>query len=165
MFFSLVVAHGPKLEIGKDNKLLWHHSEDLKNFKKITAAKAIVMGRKTFESIGRALPQRLNVVITRDQKWKALGAVVVHSEEELDRLLQEKINQGEIGEEVMVIGGGEIYRQFLERARQMYITEVDWQGQADTYFPSYKEDAKWVKVEERRLNPSCLFCLWKKSKA
>ena len=106
MILSIVVATGINGEIGKDNKLLWHLPADLKYFKNLTSGHPIIMGRHTFESIGRALPNRRNIVITRQQDLKIEGVDVVHSLEEAIALVNDQ-------EEVMVIGGADVYKQAL----------------------------------------------------
>lgn len=142
MHISMVVAHGPKGEIGLDNKLLWHIPEDLKNFKKITTGKMIVMGRKTFESIGKPLPNRANVVITRDLNFKPDGVIVIHDPMmAFDLALEAEEDLGEENFEMMVIGGAEIFNLFMPYTHKIYLSEVDYTGPADAFFPpvDYKE--------------------------
>lgn len=142
MNVSMVVAHGPKGEIGLNNKLLWHIPEDLKNFKKITTGKMIVMGRKTFESIGRPLPDRANVVITRDTNFKPDGVIVIHDPMMAFDLALEAESDLEVDDfEMVVIGGGEIYNFFLPYTQKIYLSEVPYEGPADAFFPpiDYKE--------------------------
>ena len=142
MIVSMVVAQGPKGEIGLNNKLLWHLSEDLKNFKKITTGKMVVMGRKTFESIGKPLPNRANVVITRDENFKADGVIVAHDPMMVfDLALEAEEDMALEDFEMMVIGGAEIYNFFMPYAQKIYLSEVDYQGPADAFFPTlnYKE--------------------------
>lgn len=142
MNVSMVVAHGPKGEIGLNNKLLWHIPEDLKNFKKITTGKMIVMGRKNFESIGRPLPDRANVVITRDTNFKPDGVIVIHDPMMAFDLALEAESDLEVDDfEMVVIGGGEIYNFFLPYTQKIYLSEVPYEGPADAFFPpiDYKE--------------------------
>lgn len=142
MNVSMVVAQGPKGEIGLDNKLLWHISDDLKNFKKITTNKMIVMGRKTFESIGKPLPNRSNVVITRDEDFKPDGVIVVNDPMMVfDLALEAEEDLGVDNFEMMVIGGGEIFNIFMPFTQKIYLSEVDYTGPADAFFPvlDYKE--------------------------
>lgn len=142
MIVSMVVAHGPKGEIGLNNKLLWHLSEDLKNFKKITTGKMIVMGRKTFESIGKPLPNRANVVITRDLDFKPEGVIVINDPMmAFDLALEAEADLEDPDFEMMVIGGGEIFQFFLPYTQRIYLSEVNYQGPADAFFPTldYKE--------------------------
>ena len=150
MIVSMVVATGPKGEIGKDNKLLWHISEDLKNFKKITTGKMIVMGRKTYESIGKPLPNRTNVVITRDEKWQAPeGVIVVHDPlMAFDLALEIEEEKGIEDFEMMVIGGGEIFEIFMPYTQKIYLSEVPYNGPADVFFPKI-ESKEWNVSEEQ----------------
>ena len=116
--------------IGAGNALPWRISADLRQFRKITMGKPVLMGRKTFESIGRALPGRLNVVITRNPSFTATGCTVVHSTEEA-------IKASAGFEEVMVIGGASFYEQFLPEAGRMYLTLVHAKFEGDTLFPAF----------------------------
>lgn len=132
---SIVVALGEKTNvIGKNNSLIWKLKNDLKRFKELTTGHPIIMGRKTFESIGRPLPHRTNIVITRQENYKPEGVLVVNS---LEKALEEarKIDTNEI----FVLGGGEIYNQALPLANRLYLTLVADDAQGDTFFPSYKE--------------------------
>ena len=131
---SIIVAMANNRAIGKDNQLLWYLPEDLKYFKRITMGKPIVMGRKTFESIGRPLPGRLNIVITRQQDWQHDGVKVVHSIEDALRLAEaQSLIDGM--DEVMVIGGAEIYKMSLPAAHKLYVTYVDADIEGDVFFP------------------------------
>lgn len=113
--------------IGGDNKLLWHLPEDLKHFKKVTDGKAVIMGRKTHESIGKRLPNRLNIIITRDKSYKASGCIVVHS-------LEDAIEVAGDGD-VFIIGGGEIYEQSMHLVDGIYRTMVSGKYEGDTVYP------------------------------
>jgi dihydrofolate reductase len=142
MIVSMVVAQGPKGEIGLDNKLLWHISEDLKNFKKITTGKMIVMGRKTFESIGKPLPNRANVVLTRDLNFKHEGVIVAHDPMMVfDLGLEAEEDMEDENFEMMVIGGGEVFNFFMPYTQKIYLSEVEYTGAADVFFPkiNFKE--------------------------
>ena len=136
----MVVATGLKGEIGLNNKLLWHIPEDLKNFKKITTGKMVVMGRNTFESIGRPLPNRTNVVISRDLNFKAEGVIVID-----DPLSAFDVALEAEADELMVIGGGEIYKSFMPYAQKIYLSEMNYQGLADTFFPAINP-ATWREI-------------------
>ena len=139
---SYIVAHDPNLVIGKDNQLPWHLPGDLAYFKKQTMGKAMVMGRKTFESIGRPLPGRLNIVVTRNPEYQAEGAVVVNS-------VDEAISRAEdYAPEVMVIGGAGLFDELMERADRLYITLIRKPFDGDTYFPDYKEGGVLVSQSE-----------------
>lgn len=129
MIVSLIVAVGRKHEIGKDGRMPWHLPADLKHFKAMTLGKPVIMGRKTLDSIGRPLPDRRNVVITRDRRFQAAGCEVVHS-------LEEALKRVEPAVEAMVIGGGEIYRAAWQQAKRVYLTRIDAEVPgADTFFP------------------------------
>ncbi|MET3574907.1 dihydrofolate reductase [Bhargavaea ullalensis] len=139
---SFIVAHDPDLVIGKDNQLPWHLPGDLAYFKKMTMGKAMVMGRKTFESIGRPLPGRLNIVVTRNEEFSAEGAVVVHSVEEAIRKAEE------FAPEVMVIGGAGLFGSMLGQADRLYVTLVHERFDGDTHFPEYRDDWSLVSKSE-----------------
>ena len=133
MIVSLIVAYGPKREIGLDNKLLWHISDDLKNFKKLTTGKSIVMGRKTFESIGKALPERLNIVLTNNADLVIPGVEVI-TDPLMAFDLALEFNDCEESE-LVVIGGAEIFNIYLPYVQKIYLSEVAFEGAADTFFP------------------------------
>lgn len=130
MIISLVVAAATNNAIGKEGKLPWHLPNDMKHFKNVTWGMPVIMGRKTFESLGKALPGRKNIVITRQTDWKVPGAVVVKNME--DALFVAKETDAN---EIMVIGGGEIYKAFFDKAKRIYITRVEAEPEADTFFP------------------------------
>lgn len=134
MIISLIVAMGNNREIGFQNKLLWHIPEDMKNFVKLTKGKPILVGRKTFESFKKPLPGRLNIVITRDQNYSYDHELVeiFHNYDDALKYVEE------LGcEEIVVCGGAQIYQDFLGRVDRMYVSFVNWQGEADTYFPKF----------------------------
>lgn len=131
---------GKNRAIGKNNSLLWHIPEELKRFKSITMGHPIIMGRKTYESIGKPLPGRTNIVITRDEDYSSDGVEVVHSLEEALRFAS--LTQGD--DEIFVIGGGQIYQQAINLADKLYLTIVDDNPEADTYFPDYSAFSKIV---------------------
>ena len=131
---TLIVAHDQNLLIGGENRLLWHLPEDLKRFKALTTGHPILMGRKTFESIGRPLPQRTNIVITRNPRWSHEGVLTAESLEEAIGMASMKDS------EIFLIGGGELYRQGLPHADLLEITEVQGHYQGDTWFPEYLDD-------------------------
>lgn len=137
---SLLVAHDLNRVIGVDNKMPWHIPEELGYFKKVTMGKAIIMGRKTFESIGRVLPGRLNIILTHNEGYSAEGAEVVHS-------LKKAIELGEkYSEEVVIIGGAEIFALSMEMANRLYITVIRNEYEGDTYFPAYGDE--WQCISE-----------------
>lgn len=133
---SIIVAMaGEKRVIGKKGGLPWYIPEELRRFKEITTGHSIIMGRKTHESIGRALSDRTNIVITTRPSYTALGCIVVHS---LEEALQ-KARGKEGAEEVFIIGGGEIYRQALPKTDKLYLTKVEAEIEGDTTFPDYSD--------------------------
>ena len=135
MQLSLIVAAARNGVIGRNNALPWHLPEDLKYFKRVTMGKPILMGRKTFESIGRALPGRSNLVITRNGEWQAEGVQVVRSLEAA-LSLAEDIALIDGVDELMVIGGAQIYAEALPRSERIYLTEVDADVEGDAYLPA-----------------------------
>lgn len=134
---NIIVATSKNNKIGINNSLPWHIPEDLKYFKEKTKGHTIVMGRKTYESIGRPLPNRQNIVLTRDRNFKAEGVKVIHSFEEA---LITSVTQ----QECYIIGGGEIYDLFLPFANRLYITMVDKIIDGDTSFPEYTDAFKLI---------------------
>jgi dihydrofolate reductase len=136
---SLIVAMAQNGVIGRDNRLPWRLPEDLRRFKAITMGKPILMGRKTFESIGKPLPGRTNLVLTRDRDWRAQGAVVVNS-------LDQALRQASDSEELVAIGGAEIYRLLMPFARRIYLTHVHADIPGDTFFPDF-DPTQWVDAE------------------
>jgi len=134
MRLALIVAQGLNRVIGNDNKLPWYLPEDLRYFKEVTMGKPIIMGRKTFESIGKPLPGRLNIVITRDSTWSAEGVKVVSG---LDNAIEVGEGQALIDgvEEAVIIGGAQIYAQSLSIVDRLYLTQVEAEPEGDAYFP------------------------------
>jgi len=127
---SLIAAIGRNNELGKDNTLLWHLPADMKHFKDTTALHAVIMGRKTFESIGKPLPNRKNIVITRDVNYKQVGVEIVHSLAEALDLFPDQ------NEEIFIIGGAELYKQTMPIADKLYITYINAEDdEADSFFP------------------------------
>ena len=128
---SLIAAIGKNNELGKDNSLVWNMPTDLKYFRAKTKGHTVIMGRKTFEAIGRPMPERRNIIITRDKTYKKDGIEVVHSLQEALRLAQ-----GDNEDEIFVIGGEEIFKQAMDIADRLYITHIDaTDKEADTFFP------------------------------
>ncbi len=128
---SLIVAAATNHVIGKEGKMPWHLPADMKHFKNITWGMPVLMGRKTFESLAKPLPGRKNIVVSRQPGWSAAGVVVVQSIE--DGLFV--AGQADM-QEVMVIGGGEIYRALYEKAKRIYLTRVEAEPEGDTFFPN-----------------------------
>ncbi|OGH25113.1 MAG: hypothetical protein A3B47_03390 [Candidatus Levybacteria bacterium RIFCSPLOWO2_01_FULL_39_24] len=146
MKVSAIAAIGKNRELGKDNKLLWHIKEDLQRFRNITKGHPVIMGRKTWESLPtKPLPKRYNIVITRDAKFKAEGAVVCNSiEESIKKAAASAEGFGE-PKEIFIIGGGQIYDQAIKKGLvdKLYLTIIDppagGDSEADTFFPDYSE--------------------------
>ena len=151
MHISLIVAVTENGVIGKDNKLLWRLPSDMQRFVKLTMGKPVIMGRKTFQSIGKPLKGRDNIVITSDQKFQAKDAFVVHSVEQAIEKA-ERCAQSRNVEEIMVIGGEQIYQQTLEFASYVYFSQVHAKIEGDAYFPSLYEII-WREVS-RELYPA-----------
>jgi len=134
MKISLIVAVSRNGAIGLNNQLPWYLPEDLKYFKSVTMGKPLIMGRKTFDSIGRPLPGRANIVLTRDPQWTSDGVKVVQS-------VEQALVAGEIAceaadvDEIMVIGGEQIYRMTIDLADRIYLTQVDTDVEGDAFFP------------------------------
>jgi len=151
MNLSLIIAVAKNNVIGKDNTLIWRLSEDLKNFKRLTTGHSIIMGRKTYDSIGRPLPNRHNIIVTRNKRLKIEGCHVVYSLERAFELAVELVGL----EEIFVIGGANIYEQAWSEVDKVYLTKVDTVPEGDAFFDlehfddwkvletaSYKSDEK-----------------------
>jgi len=130
---TAIVAMTPERVIGRDGGLPWHLPADLAFFKRTTRGHAVVMGRKTWESIGRPLPHRRNIVLTRDRDWSAEGAEVIHSPAELSGLL------GDVTEKAFIIGGAEVYAAFLADLDDLLVSHVLACHAGDTFFPEFEE--------------------------
>ena len=136
---ALVAARDRRGLIGRDNALPWHLPGDLRRFRELTRGKPVIMGRRTFEAIGRALPDRVNIVLTRDLSFHAPGVIVAGS-------VPEALAMAHDAPEVMIAGGSEVFAQFLPRADRLYLTEIDAEFQGDTYFPPF-ERGEWREIE------------------
>ncbi|MFH1769067.1 MAG: dihydrofolate reductase [Parcubacteria group bacterium] len=140
---SIIAVIGARTRaLGKDNKLLWDIPEDLRRFRRITKGHVVIMGRKTHESIGRPLPHRLNIVITRNPDYKTEGCTVVTS---LELAIEEAKKHEK--EEIFIIGGAQIYEQAMPYTDRLYLTLVDDATQGDAYFPEYAEFKTIIKEE------------------
>ncbi len=159
---SILVAMDKDGLIGKDNDLPWRLPNDLKYFKQLTTNHTILMGRKTYESIGRPLPNRINVVLTRNKDFQPEGCQVVHSIEEVQKLFKEESN-----DELFVIGGSDIFKLLLPYTDRLYITKIDERFEGDTFFPEIDFDS-WNLVskeqgEKDENNPyDYYFCIYDK---
>ena len=139
MKIAMIAALGKNRELGEGNKLIWKIPLDLKRFQDLTSGHPIIMGRKTYESIGRLLPNRTNIIITRDHDYEAEGCIVAHSADEA-------LNAAKSAEEAMVIGGSQIYKEFLPMANRMHLTIIDADFEGDAYFPEYSIE-EWEETE------------------
>lgn len=143
----IIAAIGLNNELGKDNDLIWHLPADLKRFKKVTSGHAIIMGRNTFESIGKPLPNRRSIIITRNTSYKKEGCDVVHSLEEAINLIKDQKN-------AFIIGGAQIYKEAIEKqlVDQLDITKVHQNFEADVFFPTI-EQSVWEEISEEIFLP------------
>ena len=141
MKISLIAAMAKNRIIGKDNQMPWHLPADLKHFKQVTLGKPVIMGRKTYESIGKALPGRENIVISRKEDYQLVDACVVPNCD--DALAVAK----KTSDDVMIIGGGSIYKEFLPQATGLFLTFIDFDTQGDTQFPDWDPYGPWKEVD------------------
>ena len=148
MMISIVVAIAENHAIGKDNQLLWRLPKDLKHFKAITSGHTIIMGRKTFDSMGKPLPNRRNIVISRNEALELPGAELVSSLEAALALCQTE-------EEIFIIGGGEIYKQAMALTDRIYLTVVHHSFEADAFFPEIDRSI-WIEKESEKHTPDDL---------
>ncbi len=138
---SMIAAIGKNRELGRDNSLIFDLKKDMEHFRKVTLGHTVIMGRKTFESIGRALPDRTNIVISRDREFQSHHDIKIVST--VEEALEEAKKYEE--KEVFVIGGAQIYELFLPYADKLYLTIVDKQVKdADAFFPEYEKDFKRI---------------------
>ncbi|QAA82992.1 dihydrofolate reductase [Aequorivita sp. H23M31] len=140
---TIIAAAGENNELGKDNDLPWHLPDDFKRFKKLTSHHFIIMGRKTFESLPKTLPDRVHIVITHDKNYGNVGAEVVYS-------LPEALEKATSTKDVFIIGGGEIFKQALDVADKIELTRVQATFKdADTFFPEFSTD-NWKLISEKK---------------
>lgn len=140
MIISIIVAISQNGVIGRDNQLIWHLPDDLKYFKKLTTGHPIIMGRKTFESIGKPLPNRTSIVVTRNKDWQHDGLIVVNNIEEAI-----KVAKSIATDEAFIIGGAEIYRSSLHFVDKIYLTQLHANFEGDTYF-TIPNNAEWKEI-------------------
>lgn len=145
MIISIIAALDKKFVIGNKGRIPWHLPADLAHFRELTMGKPIIMGRTTFESIGRLLPGRLNIVLTRDPCYKPAGVVAAHS-------IEEALHEAGAASEIMVIGGADVYRQFMSLAHRMYLTFVESEFEGDAYFPPV-DQKEWKEVSREAYTP------------
>jgi len=138
---TMIAAAAENNALGKDNDLVWHLPDDFKRFKRLTSGHHIIMGRKTFESFPKLLPERTHVIITRQKDYNPEGTIVVNS-------MEEAIRVSKLDEQAFIIGGGEIYKMGMEHAEKIELTRVHGEFDADTYFPEINE-REWKLVKEQ----------------
>ena len=155
MILSMIAAIGKNNALGKGNSLLWNMPADMKHFRDTTRGHTIIMGRKTFESLPNgALPNRENIVVTRDKEYYKSGVTIMHSLDEALRYAA--LEQGKHFEEkqeeteIFIIGGGELYTQGITRAQKLYITRIDDAPEADTFFPEIGAEWKEISREDHQ---------------
>ena len=136
----MIAAMGKNNVIGIDNSLPWKLPADMKRFKQITSGKPVIMGRKTFESIGRPLPNRKNIILTRDKNYSVEGCIIVTS-------VEEAITHSKDANEAMVIGGEQVFRLFLPHAKRLYLTFIEEEFKGDSYFPQFNKE-EWTVLKE-----------------
>lgn len=134
-----IVAMANNRAIGKDNQLLWHLPDDLKRFKALTVGQTVIMGRKTYESIGRALPNRTNIILSKDKAFHADNCIITHS-------IDEALKAARSTAEICIIGGEKIYAQFLPLISRIYLTQVEKSFDGDAFFPKL-EASEWIETE------------------
>jgi dihydrofolate reductase len=160
---SHIAAVSKNRVIGHQGDLPWKISEDLKYFKARTLNKCIIMGRKTFDSLGKPLPNRRNVVITRDPNWSHPGVVVFNNVLEAIRDCQKQKDQ--YGDEIMIVGGAEIYNQTLFLAQRLYLTLIDDEVVGDAFYPEWEEEFELTeKVDRNEGGHKYSFCLFERKK-
>lgn len=139
---NIIAAMAKNGIIGNKGQLPWKLAADMRHFVKVTSGFPVVMGRKTFESIGRPLKDRINIILTRDESYKRDDCLTINSIEEVVKEFKDK--------NLMVIGGEEIYRQFLPCADRIYLTYIDKDFEGDTSFPKFIDDGQWIKESEEK---------------
>ena len=145
MTISIIAAIGNNGVIGKDNKLPWDLPADMKHFQRLTMGKPIIMGQKTFESIGRPLPGRKNIILTRDNNFQPPNCIIAHS-------IKEALEAADSAEEVMICGGASVYEQFLPFANKMYLTLIHHDFDGDAFFPKFDYN-NWQEKERIENQP------------
>jgi dihydrofolate reductase len=155
VIISIIAAMADNRVIGRGNVIPWHIPEDMKRFREITMGHPVVLGRKTFESIGRPLPGRKTFIVTRKRGYRAEGCVVVHD-------LQEALTKCADADEVFICGGGEVYREAMPLASRIYLTVVHLEVYGDTLFPIIPGDFLLVRREEIKGAVSCTYLLYER---
>jgi dihydrofolate reductase len=145
MVISIIAALAKNRVIGKDNKLPWNLPADLRHFKELTLGKPIIMGQRTFESLGKPLPGRKNIILSLDENFNPPGCIVAHS-------IEEALKKAGDSKEVMICGGASVYKQFLPLAHKMYLTMIDAEFEGDAFFPEFNW-TDWRQVERVENQP------------
>ena len=141
---TIIAAISENNVLGKNNKLIWHIPDDLKRFKKLTLGHSVIMGRKTFESIAKPLPQRKNIILTRNKNYKAKGALIAHN-------VKEALNFCQNDNQPFIIGGAEIYKLFMNISNKIELTRIHKSYDGDAFFPEILEE-KWKLVKSKKNN-------------
>ena len=141
---TIIAAISENNVLGKNNKLIWHIPDDLKRFKKLTIGHSVIMGRKTFESMNKALPERKNIILTRNKNYKAKGILIAHN-------VQEALNYCENDNQPFIIGGGEIYNLFLNISDKIELTRIHKLYNGDAFFPEILKK-KWRLINSKKNN-------------
>ena len=139
---TIIAAISENNGLGKNNKLIWHIPDDLKRFKKLTLGHSVIMGRKTFESIAKPLPQRKNIILTRNKNYKAKGALIAHN-------VKEALNFCQNDNQPFIIGGAEIYKLFMNISNKIELTRIHKSYDGDAFFPEILEE-KWKLVKSKK---------------
>lgn len=161
---SIIAVIGKNRELGKDNRLLWDIPEDMARFKRLTTGHPVIMGRRTYESIGRPLPGRMNIIVSRETDYHIKGAAVVDSLDmafkvaEADKFSPDLRKDGT--GEIFIIGGAKIYEQSLPYCGKLYLTVVDDETAADVYFPSYEDRFNTVLSREDKESNGLKYTFW-----
>lgn len=145
MVISIIAAIAKNRVIGKNNKLPWNLPADLKHFKDLTLGKPIIMGQRTFESIGKALPDRTNIILTLDKNFNPSGCIIAHS-------IEDALKAAGSAKEVMICGGASVYKQFLPLVHKMYLTLIDENFEGDAYFPEFNR-GDWREIDRVENQP------------
>ena len=148
----MIAAAGENNELGKDNNLIWHLPDDFKRFKKLTTGHLIIMGRKTYDSIGRPLPGRVTIVITRQQDWHAEGVLIAHSLTQAYEIAEKEACRLGV-ERMMIVGGAEFYRQALPEVNRIFLTQINLNVDGDAFFPDLDKNA-WHTVAREEFDAS-----------
>ncbi len=149
---NIIAAIGSNRELGKDNKLLWHIPQDLKRFKKLTFGHPVIMGRTTYQSLGKPLSGRVNIVVTHNKDFRAPECIIVHSLKEAIVKAKSSFTKATKDKEIFIIGGGQVYSQAINFADKLYLTIIEGSFEADTFFPDYSSFKRVIFQKKERDN-------------